>query len=127
MKVELFALCQGAHNNGGQLTIVNTVDDFVVPSFPARISFGLALKFYILANEEGNKRLTISILNDKNINIIIPPLSTMLHIERYDKASHIGIALNLQNVLFEGPGLYNVHLELDGTRLDDFAFEVIKI
>jgi len=127
MKVELFALCQGAHNNNGQLTIVNAVDNFGVPSFPARLSFGLALKFYIPANEEGNKQLTISILNDKNVNIIVPPLSTMLHVERYDKASHIGIALNLQNVLFEEPGLYNVHLELDGTRLDDFAFEIIKV
>lgn len=127
MKVELFALCQGAHNNNGQLTIVNTIDNFQVPTFPIRLSFGLALKFYILPAEEGDKVLTISILNENKESIIIPPITTNLHIEKYENASHIGIALNLQNVLFEAPGEYNVHLELDGKRFDDFAFDVKKI
>lgn len=124
MKVELFALCQGAHNNNGQLTIVNTIDNFHVPSFPTRLSFGLALKFYILPMEEGDKVLTISILSKKTESSIISPIMTNLHIEKFENASHIGIALNLQNVLFETPGEYNVHLELDGQRFDDFAFEV---
>ena len=126
MKVELYALCQGAYNNNGQLTIVNTVDNFGVPSFPARISFGLALKFYIRPDEEGEKTLAISILNEKGTSII-PPFPTKLHIERLDKASHLALALNLQNVLFEAPGEYIVHLELDGQRLDNFAFEIRQL
>lgn len=126
MKVELYALCQGAYNNNGQLTIVNTVDNFGVPSFPARISFGLALKFYIRPEEEGDKTLAISILNEKGTSII-PPFPTNLHIERLDKASHLALALNLQNVLFEAPGEYIVHLELDGQRLDNFAFEIRQL
>lgn len=125
MKVELFALCQGAFNNNGQLTIVNTFDNFGIEAFPARISFGLALKFYILPYEEGDKTLSISILNEQKESII-PAIPTNLHIERFEKASHMGLAINLQNVLFEKPGEYNVHLELNGTRLDDFAFEIIQ-
>ncbi len=123
MKVELYALCQGAFNSNGQLTIVNTIDNFVVPTFPARVSFGLALKLYILPEEEGEKSLSISILNKENKSII-PPIPASLHVERLGKASHIAIALNLQNVLFEKPGAYDVHLELDGERLDNFAFEI---
>lgn len=126
MKVELFALSQGAYNNYGQLTIVNTIDTFGLKSFPARISFGLALKFYIYPQEEGDKTLLISILNQKK-DSIIQPIPSKLHIERFDKASHIAIALNLQNVLFEMPGEYIIHLELDGSRLDDFAFEVKQL
>lgn len=126
MKVELFALCQGAFNNNGQLTIVNTIDNFAVQSFPARISFGLALKFYVFPQEEGDKMLSISILN-KQEKSIIPPFQTTLHIERYDKASHLGLALNLQNVLIEESGEYVIHLELDGSRLDNFAFEVKQL
>lgn len=123
MKVELYALCQGAFNSNGQLTIVNTIDNFVVPTFPARVSFGLALKLYILPEEEGKKVLSISILYKDNKSII-PPIPANLHVERLDKASHIAIALNLQNVLFEKPGEYDVHLELDGERLDNYAFEI---
>ena len=123
MKVELYALCQGAFNSNGQLTIVNTIDNFVVPTFPARISFGLALKLYILPEEEGEKTLSISILDKENKSIITPIVAN-LHIEHLGKASHIAIALNLQNVLFEKSGAYDVHLELDGERLDNFAFEI---
>ena len=123
MKVELYALCQGAFNSNGQLTIVNTIDNFVVPTFPARVSFGLALKLYILPEEEGEKTLTISIL-DKENKSIITPIAANLHVERLGKSSHIAIALNLQNVLFEKPGAYDVHLELDSERLDNFAFEI---
>lgn len=125
MKLELFALCQGAFNNNGQLTIVSTLDSFKVRSFPARISFGLALKFYIRPDEYGERLMSISILNDKGISII-PPIPAKFQIERLAKASHIALAINLQNVLFEAPGEYCVHLELDGSRFDHFAFEVIE-
>lgn len=125
IKVEMLALCQGAHNLGGHLSIVNTMDEFSVPSLPARISFGLAVKLYIRANVEGDKKLAITIIDKKNSRKF-PVIETMLHIARMDKASHINIALNLQNVLFETAGWYDIHLELDATRLDDFAFEVIQ-
>ena len=121
----MFALCQGAHDLGGHLTIVNTMDDFYVPSLPVRITFGLAIKLYIEAHVEGCKSLIISIIDKANPQNNFPVVNSNLHIERLEKASHINIALNLQNVLFEKEGMYDIHLELDGKRLDDFAFEVI--
>lgn len=126
IKVEMFALCQGAHNMNGHLTIVNTMDEFTVSSFPVRISFGLAVKLYIRENVEGDKLLAITIVNKNNKQQKFPVIQTNLHIERRDRASHINIALNLQNVLFEAAGLYDIHLELEGKRFDDFAFEVIQ-
>ena len=126
MKVELYALCQGAYNNDGQLTIVNTIDNFGVSLFPARISFGLALKFYILPGEEGEKTLTITILNEKGTSII-PPIPAQFQIERMEKASHLALALNMQNVMIETSGEYIVHLELDGSRLNNYAFEVKQL
>ncbi|MDE6058153.1 MAG: hypothetical protein K2F93_09085 [Muribaculaceae bacterium] len=133
IKVELFALCQGAHNLNGHLTVVNTMDEFVVSSFPARISFGLAIKLYVKAKVEGYKVLSVSII-DKSASIhatdredfSFPEFKTSFHLDRLDKPSHINIAFNLQNVLFEKEGSYDIHLELDGKRLDDFAFEVTK-
>lgn len=126
-KVELFTLCQGAYNMEGHLTIVNTIDEFVVPQLPVRLSFGLALKLYIRPNVEGEKHLLISIINKKNdTNLKFPQIPFNLQIEKKETASHINIALNLQNVLFETSGVYDVHLEIDGKRFDDFAFEIIQ-
>lgn len=126
VKVEMFALCQGAHNLDGHLTIVNTMDDFYVSDLPVRITFGLAIKLYIQAYVSGDRLLSISIIDKSIDKSILPPLTTNLHIVQLDKASHINIALNLQNVLFEKVGVYDIHLELDGDRLDDFAFEIIR-
>lgn len=126
IKVELISLCQGAHNFEGHLTIVNTMDEFYVAELPVRISFGLAVKLYIQANLEGDKLLGITIVDKATGNKILPTIDSILHIEKLNKASHINIALNLQNVLFEKDGVYDIHLEIDGTRLDDFAFDVIK-
>ena len=126
IKVEMFALCQGAHTLDGHLTIVNTMDDFYVSSLPIRITFGLAIKLYVQALVEGHKSLNISFVDKTNEKQILPVIKTNLHIERLDRASHINIALNLQNVLFEKDGTYDVHLELDSERLDDFAFNVIQ-
>ena len=126
IKVEMFALCQGAHNLDGHLTVVNTMDDFYVSSLPMRITFGLAIKLYIRARVEGDKLLSISIVDKTNRNHTLPVVKTNFHIESSDRASHLNIALNLQNVLFEKEGEYDIHIELDGSRLDDFAFEVIQ-
>lgn len=126
IKVEMFALCQGVHNLNGHLTVVNTMDDFCVRTFPARITFGLAIKLYIKASVEGEKLLNISIVDKSDDNHVLPVIKTKLHIERLERASHVNIAANLQNVLFDKEGVYDVHLELDGKRLDDFAFSVIQ-
>lgn len=126
IKVEMFALCQGAHRLNEHLTVVNTMDDIYVSSIPIRITFGLAIKLYIQAFVEGDKQLNVSIVDKTNGNQTFPVIKTNLHIERLDRASHINIALNLQNVLFEKEGTYDVHLEIDGNRLDDFAFNVLQ-
>lgn len=133
IKVELFALCQGAHNLDGHLTVVNTLDELIVSSLPARISFGLAIKLYVQACVEGDKALSVSII-EKNTNVVgesyetltLPVFKTSFHLDRLDKPTHINIAFNLQNVQFDREGIYDIHFELDGERLDDFAFEVIK-
>lgn len=110
----------------GHLTIVNTIDEFVITQLPVRLSFGLALKLYIRPNVEGEKHLLISIVDKESSSLKYPAIPSTLHIEKKDRASHINIALNLQNVLFEKPGMYDVHLEIDGNRFDDFAFEIIQ-
>lgn len=126
IKVEMFALCQGAHNMDGHLTIVNTMDDFIVSRFPARLTFGLAIKLYVRAGVEGDRLLSISFIDKSGYQQSFPVIKTNLHIENLEKPSHINIALNLQNVLFEKAGTYDIHLEIDDRRLDDFAFEVIQ-
>lgn len=126
IKVELFTICQGVHDLYGHLTIVNTIDNFVVKNLPKRLSFGIALKLYIRPQTEGEHHLKISIIHHTDGKEIVAPIPSILKIEKKDKASHINMALNLQNVIFETEGTYDIHLELDGEKLDNFAFDVIK-
>ena len=124
IKVDLFAICEGAYNHSGHLTIVSTHDDFIVSAVPTRVSFGLAFKFFIKPDVEGTKKLTISIQDDQGADVIEPCISANLEIVKMNHPSHIAMAINLQNVLFTKFGQYDVHLEIDGVKLDNFAFEV---
>lgn len=124
MKVELFTICNGAFNSNGHLTIVNTCDRLSVPSLPYRVSFGIALKFYAVPGEAVQKELSVSVLDPENNKVFEPEFVTPIGINGGALANHFAVALNLQNVLFTKPGTHNVHLQLDGERFDDFAFEV---
>lgn len=124
IKVELFALCEGAFDNEGHLTIVNTHDHFLLRELPGCVSFGLAFKFYIQPQIEGDKTLTIAIIDADGHDVISPKLSAKFKLSKQNNASHIAMAINLQNVLFTKVGKYDVHLEIDNEKLDNFAFEV---
>lgn len=125
IKVELFTLCEGAYNHSGHLTIVNTYDNIAVKQLPTRVSFGLALKLYIQPQVEGDKLLTIEIFNDQKENILKERLQAKIQIERVDCITHVALAVNFQNVIFTTIGKHDVHLEIDGNKLDNFAFEVL--
>ena len=126
IKVELFALCDGAFNNAGRLTIVNTMDDLVSKTFPARFTFGLAFKFFVQPEVEGEKELSIAIEDEDGNNIIAPIIKARMCLAKSEKESHIVLAINMQNVLFFKEGKHFVRLQIDGERFDDFSFEVIK-
>ncbi len=126
IKVELFALCEGAFNHAGNLTIVNTIDDFIVKNLPDRISFGLAFKFFVQPHVQGEKELSVSIKDSAGNDIIAPIIKARMCIADSEKESHIALAINMQNVLFFNAGKHYVHLGIDGERFDDFSFEVIK-
>lgn len=126
IKVELFALCEGAFNNAGHLTIVHTIDNFVAKKIPARFTFGLAFKFFVQPEVEGEKELSVAIKDSEGQDVIAPIVKARMCIAKSDKESHIALAVNMQNVLFLSEGKHCVHLEIDGERFDDFSFEVIK-
>ena len=124
MKLELFAICEGAYNHNGQLTIVNTLDCIEAPEFPCRVSFGVAIKLGLQGVGAGHSEMTISMVNSSGEKVFDPVFSTPLEIAENNPADCMAMAVNFQNVLFTKAGDYHVRLEINGDKIGEHTLRV---
>ena len=80
--------------------------------------------FFILNHPVPAMEYDCFIIDADGNDVISPRISAKFKLTKQDNASHIAMAINLQNVLFTKVGKYDVHLEIDNEKLDNFAFEV---
>lgn len=123
MKIELFTLCNFAANNNGKLTIVDTIDSFIVEKFPWRAYFGLALKLNLGSDiKQPDKDSSFSIILFKEgEDEKLFTAETNLNMTKDEK---VVIAANIKGLIFKSPGTYHFHLKLGENLLEDYSFEV---
>lgn len=126
MKIELFTLCDGAFNNGGRLTIVNTYDNVMARQFPWKAALGVALKIYIPADEKGTHTLSVAIVNEKG-DQVLHNLNANLDIPIDGQDGHIALASNIQGIVFPNAGLYFVIVRIDEIEILHHKFSVTGI
>ena len=124
MRIELFTLCDGAFNNGGRLTIVNTYDDVLARQFPWKAAIGVALKIFIPAEEKGAHTLSVEINNEKG-DQVLHKLNANLDIPIDGQDGHVALASNIQGIVFPNAGLYYVIARIDEVELLHHKFSVI--
>ena len=111
MEIDIFALCDGAYNYNGKLTLVGTYDQIVLNSVPQSFRSSLAVKIKFLPEDiSEDSVLTVcyldkqdTLIGDYKINIPKPPadaqhLSAALAINKDLNLSDVGV-LKIQLVL----------------------------
>lgn len=126
MKIDLCTICEGAYNNQGRLTIVNTLDKLLVRSLPCRISFGLALKLVFTSDEMGDKKLSVAVLSPDGSKVLDPEFVTPVNVASRESESQFTLAVNFQNVLIAKPGMHKVRFELDGVLIDERPLGIVE-
>lgn len=126
MNIRLLTLCDGAYNYNGKITVVGTIDNIKVHSFPAVITVGLAVKICFPPSENGIKRIRILIL-DSNDNLVIPTLEMPNQEAKANKndLSTMAIVANLQGVKFNEEGNYRLELHVND-YVETLPFKVRK-
>lgn len=126
MKIDLFTLCEGAFNTNGRLTIVNTFEDIIAPSYPWKGPLGMALKILVKKEEAGEHDLKVSIkpvtgdkmLHEMNAHLNLP-------VEKATNDIRVAMATNIQGLLVPSPGDYVVEVVFDGIVLGSFPFKAL--
>lgn len=123
MKLGLLALCEGAFNHNGHLTIVNTLDFFNVQDFPYKVSqLGLAVKIHLTPEDAGEHQFKILCQDPLQKNIVeieTPKLNNDIQ-----EDGVFCITTNLNGFLFAQPGDYRFIVLADNNPLGD---QVIKV
>ncbi|MDO4947357.1 MAG: hypothetical protein Q4E52_07240 [Fibrobacter sp.] len=125
MKLELFALCDGAFNYNGKLTIVGATDGYNVPDLPCCIDLNFAIKIYVEAHDRINKLLRIKI-KDPEGKPLPATVDCKIDLEQNKEDSHISLAVKMQGIPFVKIGSYTVEILLDDDEIGNYKFFVKK-
>lgn len=116
MKLDIFAICEGAFNSNSRLTVVNVYDYINVVSFPVKVSLGVAIKITFRPDEAGDKNILLSIINrEKNQEIAKMEAQTKVPHDKDDVI--LNLASNVQGFSFPEPGKYDFKMYLDGVEI----------
>ena len=116
MKIELLTLADFAADYGGKLSVMGIFDTIFARQMPAvHPHCCLAVKLRFDKEEEGQKRLRLSICDDDGklalpamelgINVTVPPGV---------ESNTIQVVANIAGLKIESFGEYSIDLELDG-------------
>ena len=123
MQLKLFSICEGAFNNSGRLTIVNTYDMIGSKSFPLKMPLGVAITIILGINDYGKRHVELKILNDKS-ELPIAKMESDVVIPKDDKGGFLNLASNVQGFVFPSPGKYVFELSVDGDTIGSLLLPV---
>ena len=112
MKLNLFAICEGAFNHNGHLTIVNTKDFINSEKFPYRADqLGLALRLEFDASETGEHPFELGYVDPAGTFTTMGKSS--IKVEQAKQNTLFCLAANLSGFIFIRPGIYKFIVKVD--------------
>lgn len=125
MRIKLFSICEGAFNNAGRLTIVNTYDMIGSKAFPLKMPIGVAMTIIFDAADEGKRHLELKITN-ATTQLPIAKMDSEFVVPKDDKGGYLNFVSNVQGFVFPTPGEYSFALSVDGVELGGVVLPVKK-
>jgi hypothetical protein len=116
MKIELLALADFAADYAGKLSVVGIFDTIFARQMPAvHPHCCLAVKLRFDKEEEGQKRLRLSICDDDG-KLVLPAMELPITVAMPAEAqtNTIQVVANIAGMKIETFGEYSIDLELDG-------------
>jgi hypothetical protein len=116
MKIELLALADFAADYGGKLSVIGIFDTIFARQMPAvHPHCCLAVKLRFDKEEEGQKRLRLSICDDDG-RLVLPAMEIPINVAMPADAqtNTIQVVANIAGMKIETFGEYSIDLELDG-------------
>lgn len=126
MQLKLFSICEGAFNNGGRLTIVNTYDVIHSKNFPLVMSIGVAMTIAFDPEDAGKHSIEMKIENTSNKTEIAKMVSDVV-VPKDEEGGFLNFASNVGGFNFKESAKYAFNLFGDGNLLGCIIIPVKKV
>ncbi|MBU1010502.1 MAG: hypothetical protein KKD74_10225 [Bacteroidetes bacterium] len=117
MEIEIFTLCDFAQEYQRKMVIVGTFDTINAKEFPCvHPNCSIATRIRFDEKEFGEHKFKITLINDKNENVI-SPLEGEMQIKKTNSGtfSAVNMVISLNQLKFDKPGRYSIELYIDET------------
>jgi Family of unknown function (DUF6941) len=115
MNIQVAVLCDAATDDNGKLNILGAFDTIYTPHLPAvHPQCSIALRITFGHEDEGSHNLRLNFV-DADGRSIMPSIDIPVQVQ-IPGDSHFGtrnFVVNIQQLKFEGPGLYSIDLSKD--------------
>jgi hypothetical protein len=126
MQLKLFSICEGAFNNGGRLTIVNTYDVIHSKAFPLVMAIGVAMTIAFDPEDEGKHSIEMRIENNTTKMEVAKMVSDVI-VPRDEEGGFLNFTSNVAGFNFKEPAKYAFNLFVDGNPLGSIIIPVKKV
>ena len=115
MNIQVAVLCDAATDDNGKLNLLGAFDTIYTQHLPAvHPQCSIALRITFGHEDEGSHKLRLNFV-DADGRSIMPSIDIPVQFQ-IPSDSHFGtrnFVVNIQQLKFEGPGLYSIDLSLD--------------
>lgn len=126
MRLKLFSICEGAYNNNGRLTIVNTYDIIGTKEFPLVMALGLAITIEFDLKDVGKHGIELHVVNQSNKMEIAKMVSEFV-VPQDKSGGYFNFASNVNGFTFKEEANYSYNLYIDGKLIGNVIIPVKKV
>jgi len=116
MNIQVAVLCDAATDDNGKLNLLGAFDTIFTPQLPAaHPQCSIALRVTFFSDDEGQHNLRLNFVDADGRSIMpdFPPIPVEVSLPDDTHFGTRNFIVNIQQLKFEGPGLYSIDLSLD--------------
>ncbi len=127
MEIQIAALCDSAVDYGGKLCLLGAFDTIVAGGIPAiHPQCSVALRIVFRKEEEGVHHVRVNFV-DEDGKSIVPGIETEMEVVLPEEFyfSTRNLVLNIQQLQFDGAGLYAIDIAVNGRQVASIPLQVM--
>lgn len=130
MDLSLLTLCDSAQDYNGKLCVLGTFDSFAARELPVvHPGCAIAMRFIFTPEDEGERELTIRLLNEKEEDILPQQMKANIPFNLPPGANFFSrnLVVGMQGLRFEEAGDYHLEVAIDGNVLKKLPLRVLVV
>ncbi len=128
MNVEIFTVCEYAHDMGNmKLVVIGTFDHLFMTDLPAKYDFSIALRIRLRSADSGNTAIGVTIISPDGQKLT-PPIDITAQFQAMpgQDSQSFNLPIRFNQFEFKQYGRHSVILSVNGQEVQTLPLYVVK-